>query len=189
MKMQALKTQKLPREIKIDNLTLYIPTLDDCEEMLNVFTENKDHVGIYLNRTLEVDSMPLMKEYIEKIIKSFEENESAHYFLKEDDKIIGMAELITISWKHGKAEYGYFLDKNSTKKGYISKCVNYLDNMLFDMGFERMVIGACTENKSSQNVALRNGYKYEGTERHAYYSFHTNSYIDIMKFSKLNSDF
>jgi len=80
------------------------------------------------------------------------------------------------------------LDKDETGKGIISRSVNCLDNLLFEIGFERIVMGAATANKGTQGIAKRCGYTLDGIERNAYYSRYNQKHHDIMCFSKIKGD-
>lgn len=182
------KVKKLPRKINVGDLVLEIPTLKDADGMLLLFAKNRDFIGRYLNRAIELNTKEIMQDWIQMLVTGYDENKRADYFLKKSGKIIGMVQLHRLDYRHGNAEYGYLLDQESTGHGYISKCVKVLDEMLFDIGFERLVIGANPENQGSQNIALRNGYTFEGISRHAYFSVYDNKHKNIMTFAKIKSD-
>ena len=126
--------------------------------------------------------------FLEKTDIDWKNNNQFVYEILSDDKFIGLISIINVSWSNKRAEIGYWLDTDYTGNGYISEALALIEDELFDIGFNRIVIHTDVLNQRSANVAIKAGYKLEGILRQNVYSEPNQRYRDQNVFSKLKSD-
>ncbi len=88
-------------------------------------------------------------------------------FLKETKKLIGNAELCHMSWWYNHAgEVCYMIDKDYRKKGYATEASKIIIDFCFKrLGFHKMYADTDPDNKASQKVLKKLGFKLEGISR------------------------
>ncbi|WP_418603344.1 GNAT family N-acetyltransferase [Hwangdonia sp.] len=83
--------------------------------------------------------------------------------------LIGLVDVKNIDWSIPKAEIGYFIDINYEGQGVISKSLGLvIDYLLETYKFKKLLCRANSTNLGSINVALKNGFEFEGTIRRDY---------------------
>jgi ribosomal-protein-serine acetyltransferase len=187
-RLEAVDKKQLPREIKFDDIVLRILSKDLAKPLYEMSVEYLDYIGQWLNKPWKLQTLEDLGKYIEKAEQKYQNFEKAKYAVLVNGQFAGLVEMISLSYKHGEAEFGYFLSPEFAGKGLISRSIKVLENILFSMGFERLVIRAAVQNVLSQNVAKRNGYKLEGKLRHSYFNIRIQDYVDTYIFSKIKRE-
>lgn len=82
-------------------------------------------------------------------------------------KLLGSIDLHAIDLDNHSAEIGYWLREEKTGFGYVSEALKLLEKFAFAVKLNRLVITCDARNRPSANVAIRNGYKFENTNRQA----------------------
>lgn len=109
-------------------------------------------------------------------------------FLK--NKYIGNISIFDINMKRKSAEIGYWISSKYTKNGYATEAVKILEKYAFEKAkLNRIQIRCDEENKASAGVALKCGYKKEGTIRESSFSEYFNNFRNMLIFSKLKSEY
>jgi [ribosomal protein S5]-alanine N-acetyltransferase len=106
------------------------------------------------------------KEFFEKVVASYKEQPGLGRFsmrLKKDDSFIGSFAVIPVE-NSIDIQLGYALLKENWNKGYASESVRASLPYIFNQ-LKLQKIAAITEvaNISSQNVLLKNGFKFSKT--------------------------
>jgi ribosomal-protein-serine acetyltransferase len=70
-----------------------------------------------------------------------------------------------IDWENECCKIGYWILGRFEGNGYVRESVVCLERVLFDMGFNRVVIMCEEENQRSRKIPLSLGYTLEGTLR------------------------
>lgn len=70
--------------------------------------------------------------------------------------------LHNLSWRHARAELGYWLVEAAEGRGWMRQAVIALEQAAFEAGFERLEIRCDPQNVRSARVAERLGYRFEG---------------------------
>lgn len=154
------------------------------EDIFNIVDRNRNFLREYLlwvdkTKNLE-DSKNATKNFIEK----WNNKENFAYVITDkSDKPVGSIDIQEIDLLNRSVKFGYFLGKEATGNGYVSDILKELEDFLFEKGFVRLQIECAKDNLPSNAVAVRNGYKLEGTHEKAlniYEIFHDkNIYAKI----------
>jgi len=136
-----------------------------------------------LNVTKWLAQVPL--PYTEEDAKSFInksiENNLYNFaiVLKEENKVIGGTQLTNISYIHGTAGGGIWVNEKYQGKGYGTEAFGARIKYAFEeLGLRRLENGYFKENEKSHKMQLRFGYKDEGIRRKKFISQSTGNYED-----------
>lgn len=127
-------------------------------------------------------------KFLETVDNDWKDNNQFVYEIVLNDRLIGLISIINIAWQHKRAEIGYWLDTEHTKKGYMSEAVNLIEKELFNQGFNKIVIHTDVLNTKSANIPIRLGYKLEGILQQEIYSEPNNRFRDRNVFAKLKNN-
>lgn len=88
--------------------------------------------------------------------------------IKPDTKVVGGVGLSKVDKTNGTAEIGYWIAEPYWRQGYVSEAVIKMIGFGFNkLKLRRLVIPAFAENKGSNGLAKKLGFKYEGCLRQA----------------------
>jgi len=103
------------------------------------------------------------------------------------DHLLGSISLMRFSWKHARAEVGYWLAEEARGHGHVTRAVRLISAWGFrHLGLERIDLMAATENPASQRVAERCGFTREAVLRS--YLQGKDGRQDMVAFGLLASD-
>ncbi|MGL5574587.1 MAG: GNAT family N-acetyltransferase [Sarcina sp.] len=124
----------------------------------NFFEESCPSRG---DKYYEVDNF---KAILKELIREQEQGLHYMYLIKNDDKIVGRVNLVDIiRGNMNKAELGYRIGENHTKKGYGKKAVELiLDEVLNTHKFHRIEAGISIGNIASQKILEASGFRKVG---------------------------
>ncbi len=136
-------------------------------------------------------------------IKSIEDTLQSHFDFKKKAKLekeysyriflwniyIGNIGYFSISKENKSCEIWYWIDKEYTKKGYITEAVKVLEAELFEKWFNRIEICCDERNVASVWVAKKCGYTLEWKLREHIYSKYHDDMSNTFIFSKLKSEY
>ncbi len=149
-----------------ENLELRPVSKRYAEELFSVVRKNFEHLNEWLPWAKEDYSIESAKEFIKMNRQRYAEYEISDYFIFENQKIIGLIGFNHPDFQNKSIEIGYWLDKDQTGKGIISKCCRVLIDYVFnELGLNRIVIRCATENKKSRAIPEKLGFMREGTAR------------------------
>lgn len=82
------------------------------------------------------------------------------------DQLLGSISLMRFSWKHARAEVGYWLAEEARGQGHVTRAVRLITAWGFtSLSIERIDLMAAAENPASQRVAERCGFTREAVLR------------------------
>jgi len=82
------------------------------------------------------------------------------------ERLLGSISLMRFSWRHARAEVGYWLAKDARGHGHVTRAVRLISAWGFrELGLERIDLMAAAENPASQRVAERCGFTREAVLR------------------------
>jgi RimJ/RimL family protein N-acetyltransferase len=103
------------------------------------------------------------------------------------DRLLGSISLMRFSWKHARAEVGYWLAREARGQGHATRAVRLITAWGFrSLGLERIDLLAATDNPASQRVAERCGFTREAVLRS--YLLGRDGRQDMVAFGLLASD-
>ena len=140
----------------------------------------------YIPLTATLITLESANTHIDYHKEAWKKGNGYYYFIFDyNNKLMGYVGL-KIRYGNKTAEVSYFLDKNQTGKGLVSKALLLLEEKFFDAGGHRLEIYANVENKKSVAVARRLNYRLDGILRQA--EFFDGKFCDVAVFSKLKDD-
>jgi ribosomal-protein-serine acetyltransferase len=81
-------------------------------------------------------------------------------------QLVGAIDLHDIDWQNAHARIGYWLDKEHTRQGIMTRAVRVMTEYAFEaLGLHRIEIHVATGNHASRRVPERLGYRLEGILR------------------------
>lgn len=175
--------------LKVDeDLELALPTERTIEAAHKVVTDNYDHLHEWMPWVNENFSLESVGEYYRRTLQKFANNEDEIGLnIVYRGKIVGGAGFHAINRQDRAAEIGYWLAKNATGKGIITKSVRKLLEYGFaELELNRIVIKCVPENTKSRAIPERLGFTIEGVEREAGW-LHTR-FVDHVVYSLLASE-
>lgn len=83
------------------------------------------------------------------------------YAIILDNHMIGMIDYHSENKKFNSIEIGYFLKREYWGRGIMRKCVSYMVNLAFSLGFSKVVLGSFKDNLRSIRLIESLGFHYE----------------------------
>jgi ribosomal-protein-serine acetyltransferase len=155
--------------MKFGNYSLSPPTPADAPAILELVSINRPRlIDNFPGTTVAVIDLVSTKGFVKEKIQQAKRKELFCFFLKDNKKrkVVGMFIIKSIEWKIPKAELGYYIDKDYEGKGITSKAVAKVIRHCFsDLKMNKLFLRTVKNNKGSQRVAEKNGFKREGTLR------------------------
>jgi len=128
------------------------------------------------------------QSYIASVIEKREESGNEVYTIWYKGDFAGVVGFLNTDKVNEKTELGYWLIEKLTGKGIITSCIKTLIGLTFEkMMINRITIRCAVGNISSENVALRLGFQYEGIEREG--ERYNDHFFDLKVFSLLKREY
>lgn len=122
------------------------------------------------------------------IVQSVAQVNAGKYFICVNKQIHGMVGFVQESKSKQMVEIGYWLDNAMNGRGIMTRAVDKLTGLAFDVwGANRVEIKAAIENKKSRAIPERLGFHQEGVLRQ-YEIVRPGVIQDIAIYSKLKSE-
>ena len=160
------------------------PTAENLQIIFDIIVENREEFRPWLEW---VDFV--QKPEDEKCVLESDQNpEKAEWFIQFNNKIVGRVGFVNLSRSNNRGEIGYWLDKNASGHGIMTKAFSLIEKNAFEnWGFNRIELKIDPKNTKSLGVAKRMNYKQEGILRQEH--FIHDVYEDSILFSKLKSEY
>jgi ribosomal-protein-alanine N-acetyltransferase len=149
---------------------------------------------IEVSKNLELVPHPYKKKdalwFIEDTLKNWRKKKKVKYVffieLKSEKKVIGVTE---INIKKNIGTSGSWINKDYWKKGYITEAKIAVNDFAFNkLGARKLESGAIKENKASNIMQEKMGYKFEGCQRQKATSNATGKIHDLNVYGLLKSE-
>lgn len=143
----------LPHKINDKDLCLSIirPTQKDAKTFFNLVHRNRNFLSAYFR--------PMVSEVTtEDSALSYLKNDKYpyRYFICRQDIPIG--EIYTYNFPDNSTTVGYWIDKQYTRQGIMTKALNLMEKTLFESGCQVIRLNISSVNTPSLRLALKNGY-------------------------------
>lgn len=150
----------------LEGLTLRPVNSNDASSFFKLIEANRERFGeSFPVTTKECSTLEGAVIYVEKRMLDADEKNTFCYVIEEHSTghLIGCVFLKEIVWNIPKAEFAYFIDRNHSGKGIVSRCVGAITEQAFkDWKFNKLYMRISPENLASIRVAEKNGFRYEG---------------------------
>lgn len=157
-----LKTDRLYlRPITVDDVDLIWPYVSDPE----------------LPRYMSWDAhknKAETRQFLERIQDEMENGKSIHWAIFIDGQFCGLISLIAVIRQHraliyDKAELAYWLARDFRKRGIMTEAGEKVIGFAFqELGFHRLTVSHVAQNKASERLIRKWGFRYIGEEREAF---------------------
>lgn len=183
-----MNKQYLPELIVAQRISLKRHHVDLASKMFEYVVEDKERLARFLpwaNSILKVEDEI---DFINKCNEAWDKQESAQYgiFRNDSNEYMGNIGSFAFSWANESCEIGYWILGKFEGQGYMSEAVVALENVLFKIGFNRIVIRFDPLNIKSGSIPKRLNYVYEGTLREAIKV--GERFGDLVVYSRIKSD-
>ena len=168
-----------------DELELALPTETMVDQAYAVVTANYEHLHEWMPWVNESFTRDSVRDYYRRTLGKFAaDGDEIGLNIVFKGAVAGGIGFHEINRVDRSAEIGYWLAKEATGRGLITKSVGKLLDYAFDeMKLNRVVIKCVPENAKSRAVPERLGFTIEGIEREAGW-LHTR-YVDHVVYSML----
>lgn len=170
------------------NIILKRHEIELAQKMFEYICKDRERLSQFLPWPKHVKTIDDEIKFIEDSIDAWEKYTSAAYaiFRKNDNEYLGNIGAFNFDWNHDSCEIGYWILGDFEGKGYIREAVQILEDELFFIGFNRIVVLIKEENQRSKTIPKSLGYTYEGILRDLRKS--DEGYVSLEIHSKLRKD-
>lgn len=176
------------KTLHFNNYQIDLASLSDAPHFFELIENNRPGFKRFFPITCSsCTDLETTEKYLQAKETQFHQKSFYVYKIREKNASnwVGCIMLKSIDWRIPKGELAYFIDKNFEGKGVISKAVATYSNYCFEeMGFQKIFIKTSPQNIGSQRVAIKNGFKLEGTLMHEF-KIDTGEIVDILYFGKV----
>lgn len=129
-----------------------------------------------------------MIKWIKRVQRRIKNKKGYNFIIVFDEKPIGSVGLGEIDWQNKNAKLGYWLARKFWGQGIMTEAVK----LILDFGFRKLKLhrieaDAFKENKKSQRVLEKSGFKIEGISRESIFKF--GRYHNGLRYGILVSDY
>jgi len=140
------------------NLEIRYQMVKDAADFFRIL-KNPNFIYFFVN----VDSLAEEKAMLKKNTERRRNNESYNYTFLYKNKVVGGGGVRINHTRPYIGEIGYFLDEKYWGRGLTTAAVKLMEQEAFNkLGISRIEVIMRPENKASEKVAIKNGYKKEG---------------------------
>ena len=171
------------RLLHVENgLDLQLVGEDDAGELFDVVDSNREYLREWLPWLDATNSLEDEKAFISNSLEEYQKREGVFYTIRLEGRIIGTISLNWIDWANKAAGVGYWLSKNQTGNGYVTKsCIRLMEHCFDDLSLHRFVLEAAVDNIPSCEIAERIGMRLEGITKDREWLY--DHYVDAKLFA------
>ena len=136
-----------PLEIRTKRLLLKPLSVSDKKDMVLLLND------INITKTYMIPDFANKEEedgFFNRVMKLTSGDNHISYGIFLNDKVIGFINDVSIN--HDEIEVGYFIDSKEWNKGYASEALEAMIDILFKIGFKRIIAGYFVGNEASRRV-------------------------------------
>ncbi len=160
---------------------------EDAEELFALTDANRAYLRRWLPWLDQTRGVSATESFIAFAGREAQAGTGYHLAIWEQQEIVGMCGFNFIDRLNRSATIGYWLAADAQGRGIMTRSVAALYSYGFaSLGLHRLVIACAEENASSEAVALRSGFVFEGVARDAEWLY--NHYVNHRVFARLRTD-
>ena len=171
------------RLLHVENgLDLQLVGEDDAAELFTVVDSNREYLREWLPWLDATNSFEDEIAFISNSLEEYQKREGVFYTIRLEGRIIGTISLNWIDWGNKAAGVGYWLSKNHTGNGYVTKsCIRLMEHCFDDLSLHRFVLEVAVDNIPSCEIAERIGMRLEGITKDREWLY--DHYVDAKLFA------
>lgn len=171
-----------------DGYSLVAAEITMAEDIFKLVDSNREHLRTFLDFVDASVDVTLQENYIKMKLQGSANGTDKLFFIASGDQLIGTIDLHAIHPTVKKAEIGYWVHTDYTKKGVTSKAVRALCQYAFDvLNLNKLTIMADVRNIGSNKVAQSCGFTFLGT--HPQDALIYDEYQDMNEYYLLKESF
>ena len=177
---------EFPKRIDCGDFELVKPeaTFERARELFEMVDKNRAQLYPWLGWVVFVKS----PEDEFRVVQSVAQADTGKYFISVNAGIRGMVGFVQEYKSKQTVEIGYWLDKDVNGRGIMTRAVEKLSDLAFEIwGANRVEIQAAVENKKSWSVPERLGFNRDGMLRQREI-VREGVVQDVFMYSKLKSE-
>jgi len=134
--------------------------------LLALIQRNRDHIGRYLPKVTEIDSIEKAEVHVARCLEGREARELFEFHVIHEGTLCGVVRLNYFDWANRKAAIAYLLDEGHAGRGIITRAARAVLAFAFhSLELNRVELRCATTNSGSMRVAERLGFTREGELR------------------------
>ncbi|MBD3209246.1 GNAT family N-acetyltransferase [Candidatus Woesearchaeota archaeon] len=159
--------------------------MEDAERFFEIL-DNKNFIFF----EVMLESVEDERAWLEKSFERKKNNQEHNYTILLDEKIIGGCGIKIRQHRQFIGEIGYFIDEEHWRKGIATEATKRLEKIGFEeLGLNRIEVWMHPDNKGSEKVAVKSGYKKEGFMRKCVFNKRKQGYQDALLYAKTKKDY
>ena len=160
---------------------------DDAQELFELVDANRAHLREWLP-WLDVNTeVEHSRAFIGSALKQESDNLGPTYGIIFHERLAGIVGYHPIQWNNKSVEIGYWLSREVTGQGIMTRCCRALVDYAFEaFGLNRVTIPAAVDNSKSLAIPERLGFKKEGVIRDAEWLY--DHYVDHALYAMLRRE-
>ena len=174
--------------ITIDtNLKLELTAAQHAEGLFEAVDKNREHLSPLLPWVCIMNSVADFNDYIKNCEQLYEGKKKVSFVIISDEDLVDRIGLHHINLQNKTTSIGYWLTKDTERKGIITKsCKRLVAYGFQDLGLLRIEIKAAVKNLRSQAIPQKLNFKKEGILRES--ELVSGTFLDVVLYSILRNE-
>ncbi len=184
-----------PRTIlESDRIQLHKPqaTFETANALYQLVDKNRKHLLPWVDMADKVITGSPEDAFVHltNMVEKWKSQYAFEYLIYEtrSSKLIGVIGVYQPYPEHKSVEVGFWIAKDYSRRGFMREALRLIEKEFFFLEFERIVIRSDIENYGARNLAIKSGYRLEGTLRHSCWSNQFHMYRDLNVFAKIKNE-
>lgn len=170
-----------------DELSLRLFEERDAERLFQLIEANRDWLRRWLSFEAQTKSPDDSLAFIRRTREAYAATGRFWAAVLHQGRLVGAVGIASLDMQNRFAELGFWLARDATGRGLMTRaCRAMLDHLFGTLGVNRVEIRSAADNAASIAVALRLGFKPEGTLRQA--EFMRGSFRNVAVYGLLASE-
>jgi ribosomal-protein-serine acetyltransferase len=168
---------------------IFLKLLDtnDAQSLFRLTEQSREHLRKWLAWADDMRCEKDTENFIRESRKNYADQKGMDAAIVYKDQMVGVAGFHDIDWVNKSAAIGYWLGKNYTGKGIMTRVVRELTDFAFThLHLNRVEIRAAKGNEKSRAIPERLGFQTEGCIREAEWLH--NQFVDHIVYGMLKKD-
>lgn len=144
-------------------ISLSLLNQNESSKFYDLMTKNLEYLIKFMPRILETRSVEDTEIVIKSFLQQLANNNGFKAGIYYENVLVGICGFKYIDWQNRKTEIMYWIDKDYSGRGIVSKCVSKLVDIAFnEYCLNKIIIKASEDNIASRKVAEKCGFSLEG---------------------------
>lgn len=169
------------------DIYLKLVDMNDAQRLFQLTRDSRMHLRKWVPWVDDTHCVKDTENFIKESRKSYAEHKSLNTAVVYKDEIVGVAGFNEFDWPNKNAAVGYWLGKEYTGKGIMTRVVRELTNFAFtQLNLNRVEIRVAEGNKKSRAIPERLGFQHEGCIREAEWLY--KRFVDHIVYGMLKKE-